>query len=75
MNDQQQPEPRRRQPLQFGLRTLLALPVAVGLLFGTLRWLDVSPLAQSIVLVILMVSAAAALGLLVAVAAADDDEP
>ncbi len=74
MNDQHRPEPRRRPPLQFSLRTLLTLPVAVGLLFGTLRWLDVPPLASAIVLAILVVSAAAALGLLAAVAAADDDE-
>ncbi len=73
MDDQQRPE-RRRPPLQFSLRTLLTLPVAVGLLFGTLRWLNVSPLASAIVLAILVVSAAAALGLLAAVAAADEDE-
>ena len=73
MNDQHQPNPR--PPLQFSLRALLMLPVAVGLLFGTLRWLNVSPLASAIILAILVVSAAAALGLLAALAAADDDEP
>jgi Flp pilus assembly protein TadB len=71
------PEQESRQdkpPLQFSLRALLMLPVAVGLLFGTLRWLGVPPLANAIVLVILVVSVAAALGLLAAVAAADDEE-
>ena len=61
-------------PLQFSLKALLTLPVVVGLVFGTLRWLGVSPLASAIVLAILAVSAAAALGLLAAVAGADDDE-
>ncbi len=74
MYDEQQREPRR-PPLQFSLRALLMLPVAVGLLFGTLRWLKVPPLGSAIVLAVLVVSAAAALGLLAALAAADDDEP
>jgi hypothetical protein len=63
-----------KPPLQFSLRALLMLPVAVGLLFGTLRWLEVPPLASAIVLVVLVVSVLAALGLLAAVAAADDEE-
>jgi Flp pilus assembly protein TadB len=73
MDDQQGPEPRRRRPpLQFSLKTLLMMPVAVALLFGTLRWLAVPPLASAIILAILVVSVAAALGLLAAIA--DDDE-
>jgi Flp pilus assembly protein TadB len=73
--DEHEPEPRPpKPPLQFSLRTLLALPVAVGLLFGTLRWLDVPPLASVIVLVVLIVGVVAALGLLAAIAASDDDE-
>ena len=64
----------RRPPLQFGLRAVLWIMVAVSLLFGTLRWLDVSPSASAMVLVILIVSVAAALGLVVAIAAARDDD-
>ena len=66
---------RRRPPLQFSLKALLTLPVVGGLLFGTLRWLGVSPLACAIVLVILTVSAVAAFGLLAAIARVGDDEP
>ncbi len=72
-NDQQ--NGRRTPPLQFGLRAVLLIMVAVSLLFGILRWLDVPPFASAIVLVILIVSVAAALGLVVAIAAARDDEP
>jgi hypothetical protein len=64
----------RRPPLQFGLRAMLMIMVAVSLLFGTLSWLDVPPLASAIVLVILIVSVAAALALVVAIAGAADDE-
>lgn len=64
-----------RPPLQFSLRSLLGMAVAVGLLFGTLRWLDVSPFASAMVLLIIIVSVAAALGLVVAIAGATDDEP
>ena len=75
MNDDRREESRRRgPPLQFSLKALLTLPVVVGLVFGTLRWLGVSPLASAIVLAILTVSAAAAIGLLAALAGADDDE-
>jgi hypothetical protein len=75
MDDDREPEPKRqRPPLQYSLRTLLTLPVVVGLLFGTLRWLGVSPLASGIVLAILVVSAVAAIGLLATLAGADDDE-
>ncbi len=70
-NRRQEP-PRHRPPLQFGLKALLTLPVVVGLLFGTLRWLGVSPLACAIILAILTLSAAAAIGLLAALAGSDD---
>jgi len=74
--DQSDPHQRneRRPPLQFGLRAVLWIMVAVSLLFGTLRWLNVSPWASAMVLVILIVSVAAALGLVVAIAAARDDD-
>jgi hypothetical protein len=72
-DDRQQESGRGRPPLQFSLKALLALPVVVGLVFGTLRWLGVSPLANAIILVILTVSAAAAIGLLAALAGSDND--
>lgn len=65
---------RRRPPLQFRLRSLLAMAVAVCLLFGTLRWLNVPPRASLIVLVILAVSAAAALALVVAIAGSENGD-
>ena len=61
-------------PLQYSLRTLLGIMVAVGVLFGTLRWLNVSQSASVIVLIVLIVSVAAALGLLIAIAGAADDD-
>ena len=75
MNDDRPQESKpRRPPLQFSLKALLALPIVVGLLFGTLRWLGVSPLACGIILAILTLSAVAAIGLLVALAGGNDDE-
>jgi len=62
-------------PLQFGIRSLMLIAVAVGLLFGTLRWLEVSPRAAAVVLLIVVVSVAAALGLVVAIARGADDDP
>ncbi len=64
----------RRRPLQFGIGTLLGIAVAVGLLFGTLKWLEVPPAASALILVIVGVSVAAALGLVVAIAGAADDD-
>jgi len=70
------PGPRRhRPPLQFGLRSLLGMAVAVSLLFGTLRWLNVSPRASAMVLLIVTVSVLSALVLVIAIAYAADDEP
>jgi hypothetical protein len=57
----------RRPPLQFTIRGLLLLTAATALLFGTMRWLGVSPEASALVLVVLMIAAAAAIGLLVAI--------
>jgi hypothetical protein len=65
---------RRKPPLQFSLKALLTLPIVVGLVFGTLRWLGVPPLAIGVVIAILAVSAIAAVGLLIAVAGRDDNE-
>lgn len=63
-----------RKPLQFRLRSLLGITVAVALLFGLLRWLGVPPQTSALVLVLLTVSLAAAVGL-VAVIARSSDEP
>jgi hypothetical protein len=71
----EQPQGTRRQvPLQFGLRSLLVVTAAVAVLFGTLRWLGVTPFASAIVLVIIVVSVAAALGLVVAIASSADQQ-
>lgn len=64
-------EQHRPPPLQFRLRSLLAAAVAIGLLFGTLRWLEVPPRASLIVLVVLVVSSAAAVALLAAIAGSE----
>ena len=63
--DDSDPRPR---PLQFSLRSILGVMVAVSLLFGTMRWLGVSPQASGIVLVILIVGSLAAVALLAAIA-------
>jgi hypothetical protein len=73
MTDPDGPSDQRR-PLQFRLRSLLALAVVVALLFGTLRWLDVSATASAVVLVILIVAVAAAVALLAAIAASGDED-
>jgi NAD/NADP transhydrogenase beta subunit len=63
----------QRQPLQFSVCSLLGLMVVVALVFGTLRWLNVSATASAVVLVILIVAVAAAVALLAAIAGADDE--
>ena len=67
------PEPHR-PPLQFGLRTLFAVAVALALVFGTLRWLGVPELAGFIVLGVLAASVLAALALVVAIAGNEEDD-
>ena len=57
-----------RRPLQFGLKTVL------GLVFGTLRGLKVSPQASALVLMIFIASVLAALALVIAIAAAADND-
>ncbi len=64
----------RPRPLQFGLGSLLGVTAAVALLFGVLRWFDVSPRTSGLVLLIAVVSVAAALGLVVAIAAGGDGD-
>ena len=70
MSDDQQP----RRPLQFSLRSLLMAMVVTAVLFGTLRWLGVSPFASGVVLVILIVGVAMAVALLVAIAGSGDGD-
>jgi len=72
MNSEEE-EPRGA-PLQFSIRALLGMAVAVAVLFGMLRWLNVPPQVSAIILIIIVVAVAAALGLVVAIAAAGDDE-
>jgi hypothetical protein len=61
-------------PLQFGLSTLLWLMVAVGLIFGTLRWMQVPATTSLIVMAILAVSGLAVVLLVVAISKVEDDE-
>ncbi|MGD0655594.1 MAG: hypothetical protein ABSA16_14735 [Thermoguttaceae bacterium] len=60
-------------PLQFGLSTLLWLMLAVGLIFGTLRWMQVSVITSLIVMAVLAVSAPAVVFLVAAISKVDDD--
>lgn len=69
-----QSDPPPKPPLQFSIRALLGLMLAVCLLFGTLRWLGVSTTASAVVLVILVLGMLAAVGLLVAISGAGDEE-
>jgi hypothetical protein len=60
-------KPQKPPPLQFGMRALLGLMVAVGIIFGTLRGIGASEQTSLIVLGILIVSLLAAVGLIVAI--------
>ena len=66
--------PSNPPPLQFGIRALLGMMVAVGLIFGTLRWIGASQQTGFLVLGILVASLLAAVGLIVAIARIDGDE-
>ncbi|MGA2062137.1 MAG: hypothetical protein ABSG67_16760 [Thermoguttaceae bacterium] len=61
-------------PLQFGLSTLLWLMVAVGLIFGTLRWMQVPATTSLIVMAILVVCGLAVVLLVAAISKVEDDE-
>ena len=74
MSGDDQSETPRQAPLQFNLRTVFVITVALGLLFGTLRWLGVPELASLLVLVVLAASALAALGLAVVIAGTEQDD-
>ena len=56
------------RPLQFTIRALLGLTVAVALVFGTLKWVGLSPRESLTVTAILAVGALAAVGLILAIA-------
>ncbi len=75
MADDRPQKPARPPAIQLRLQTLFWITAAVAVLFGTLRWLGVSPRASAIVLVILSVSVAAAVGLLVVIAASAGNSP
>jgi len=68
MMDEDKDERRRAPPLQFGLRTMFVVTAACCVLFGTLKWLGVPPVASLLVLVVLAVSVLAAIGLVVVIA-------
>ena len=68
-------QPEKPPPLQFGIKTLLGMMVAVGVIFGTLRWIGASEQTSYIVMGILTVSLLAAVGLIVAISKIGGDEP
>ncbi len=61
-------------PLQFGLSSLLWIMLAVGLIFGTLRWIQVPPTTSLIIMAVLAASALAVVLLVAAISKVDDDE-
>jgi hypothetical protein len=63
-----------KRPLQFGIKTLLGMMVAVGAIFGTLRWLGASEQTSYIVMGILAASFVAAIGLIVAISKIGGDD-
>jgi hypothetical protein len=67
-------KPEKPPPLQFGIKTLLGMMVAVGVIFGTLRWIGASEQTSFIVMGILVVSLLAAVGLIVAISRIGGDE-
>jgi hypothetical protein len=74
-NDSRRPQPPRRPPLQFGLKSLLGAVTAAAVLFGVLRWFGASPMTTGLVLLLLVLGAlaAAALAAAISAAGADDD--
>ena len=61
-------------PLQFGLSSLLWIMLAVGLIFSTLRWLQVPPTTSLIIMAVLAASALAVVVLVAAISKVEDDE-
>jgi hypothetical protein len=65
---------RRSPPLQFGLGSLFWLMLAVGLIFGTLKWMQVPAITCLIVMGVLAVSALAVVLLVAAITKVEDDD-
>lgn len=68
---------KRKPPLQFGIRAVLAMAVATAALFALLRWFETPAEAQYLVLAVLGVSVVCAVGLLLVIASSvtgDDDD-
>ncbi len=75
-DDEEAAHPASRPPLQFGLSTLLGVMVAVSLIFGVLRWLDLPAWVGYLILAVLAASSLAGLGLAVMIARwTTDDDP
>jgi len=53
--------------LQFGLRSLFGLAIAVAVIFGTLKWVGVGPRESLLIMLILIVGGLAAVGLIAAI--------
>ncbi|MCX7424175.1 MAG: hypothetical protein NTW96_00835 [Planctomycetia bacterium] len=64
--------PRRRRPVQFGVRTMLAATAAVAVLLALVKWMGATPKEIAIVSGILVASVLAAVGLVLALAASVD---
>jgi hypothetical protein len=75
-NDKSTPEDRSEAPppLQFGISTLLWLAVAVGLIFGTLKWMRVSTLTSLVIMAVLAVCGFAVVLLVAAIIKVDDED-
>jgi hypothetical protein len=63
-----QPASPRQPPLQFDLRTMLAVTAACGLVFSVLRWIGAPQQVSLLVVVLLVASVMAAIGLVVVIA-------
>jgi hypothetical protein len=79
MKDEEKVEERdsldeNRQPLQFGISTLLWLMVAVGVIFGTLRWMRVSAITSIVVMAILAVCGVVVVLLVYAISKVDEED-
>lgn len=62
----------RRQPIQFGVRTMLAATAAMAVFLAVVKWLGATSKEIAIVCGILVASVLAAVGLVLALAASVD---
>jgi hypothetical protein len=67
------PDPVRPPPLQFGISSLLWLMLAVGVIFGALRWMRVPSMSSMIILAVLAAAGLAVVFLAAAISKADDE--